>query len=308
MKFTGLIAATFTPFSENGEIEISAIPLIVERLIEQKITGIYVCGSTGEGHSLSVRDRKRVTEAYIKAVEGRMKIIVNVGHNSISDACELTVHAKEMNVNAISAAPPVYYKIRTERQLITIFQKITQYAPELPFYYYHIPAMTGMKFDMAEFLRLSALYLPSMEGIKFTSPHIDEFQSCLSQSQGKYQILYGMDEMLLSGLAVGADCLIGSTYNFMAPLYYEIINKFNNGDLPAAAKLQLEAVTIIKTFLKYDSLPAQKAIMKMVGLDCGSVGLPLIELQPNEKEQLEKDLRQTTLFKWAGLEASSRIL
>src|SRR5690606_38177950 len=113
-------------------------------LVAHKITGIYVCGSTGEGHSLSVIDRKRVTEAYSKAVEGRMKLIVNVGHNSIADACELTVHAREIKADAISAAPPVYYKLRSEQQLIRVFQKITQSAPDIPFYYYHIPAMTGM--------------------------------------------------------------------------------------------------------------------------------------------------------------------
>lgn len=301
MKFTGLIAATFTPLTKDGIIDVSAIPPIVERLVAHKITGIYVCGSTGEGHSLSVADRKRVTEAYKAAVNGRMKLIVNVGHNSITDACELTVHAAKIKADAISAAPPVYYKLQSENQLIRFFQKITANAPGIPFYYYHIPALTGMKFDMETFLTLSGQHLPSMEGIKFTSPYINEFQSCLNLSQGKYQILYGMDEMLLSGIAVGADCMIGSTYNFMAPLYHQIIEKFNQGDTASAAKLQLEAVTIIKTFLKYDSLPAQKAIMKMVGVDCGAVSLPLLDLLPEEKVQLENELRQTSLFSWAGL-------
>src|SRR5690606_23789963 len=165
--------------------------------------------------------------------------------------------------------------------------------------YYHIPAMTGFKFDMEEFLNLSANRLPSLQGIKFTSPNIHEYQSCLNLSNGKYQILYGMDEMLLSGMAAGAECMIGSTYNFMAPLYHEIMANFRNGDIKSAAQLQLEAVKIIKTFLMYDSLPAQKAIMGMVGVDCGPVGLPLINLKPQEVENLKEALKQTTLFRWS---------
>src|SRR5690554_4559023 len=261
MKFTGLIAATFTPMSITGSIDPAPIPAIVERLIKHGITGIYICGSTGEGHSLSIEDRKKVVEHFNEAVDGRMQIIINVGHNSIADACELARHAKAMKADAISAAPPVYYKLRSEEQLIRTFEKITAEAPEIPFYYYHIPAMTGFKFDMEKFLRLSSDRLPSLQGIKFTSPDIHEYQSCLNLSDGKYQILYGMDEMLLSGLTAGAECVIGSTYNFMAPLYHEILTHFKHGDLQSAARYQLEAVQIIKTFLEYDSLPAQKAIM-----------------------------------------------
>lgn len=302
MKFKGLIAATFTPMHADGKINVSAIPLIVERLIAHKISGIYICGSTGEGHSLSVADRKKITESYSEAVDGRIKIIINVGHNSIEDACELARHANMIQADAISAAPPVYYRLRSEDQLIKTFEKITQAAPKLPFYYYHIPGLTGFKFDMEEFLRLSSQRLPSLCGIKFTSPDIHEYQSCLNMSGGKYQILYGMDEMLLSGLAAGAECVIGSTYNFMAPLYHEIMNDFKNGDLKSAAQHQLEAVKIIKTFLKYDSLPAQKAIMKMVGADCGPVGLPLINLKPEEERKLKEELENSTLFQWSAVE------
>ncbi len=301
MKFTGLIAATFTPMTTTGSIDPAPIPAIVERLIKHGITGIYICGSTGEGHSLSIEDRKRVVEHYNDAVNGRIQIIINVGHNSIADACELARHAKAMKADAISAAPPVYYKLRSEEQLIRTFEKITAEAPETPFYYYHIPAMTGFKFNMEKFLRLSSDRLPSLQGIKFTSPDIHEYQSCLNLSDGRYQILYGMDEMLLSGLAAGAECMIGSTYNFMAPLYHEVLKSFKNGDLKSAARYQLQAVEIIKTFLKYDSLPAQKAIMGMVGVDCGPVALPLIPLNPEQTMDLKNALEKTSLFQWSAV-------
>ena len=300
MKLKGLITATFTPLTENGEVNFSVIPKMVERLVEQKIAGIYVCGSTGEGHSLSTADRKRISEKFTKEVDGRMKIIVNVGHNSISDACDLARHAQSISADAISAAPPVYYKIRSEDQLIKTFEKIVSEVPDMPFYYYHIPSLTGFDFDMEKFLRMSSGRLPSLCGIKFTSADIDGYQHSLNLSKEKYQILYGKDEMLLSGLAVGAEAVVGSTYNFMAPLYHALIEEFKKGNFEVAAEYQLESVKIVKAFSKYDPFPAQKAMMKMVGIDCGPVSLPLVSLTPKEEKDLKQELEKTTFFKWAS--------
>lgn len=299
MRLDGLIAATFTPLKEDETVNLQAIPPMVEHLVRQNISGIYICGSTGEGHSLSTSDRKEIVEAFTSAVNSRMKIIVNVGHNSTSESCDLARHADSLNVDAISAAPPVYYKIQSESQLVRTFERITAAAPELPFYYYHIPALTGFNFDMEKFLDEGSEKLPSLCGIKFTSSEIDEYQNCVNQSKEKYQILYGKDEMLLSGLIAGAESMIGSTYNFIAPLYHAIIREFNAGNFEQAAAYQLEAVKIVKAFLKFDSLPAQKAMMRMVGIDCGPVALPLVSLTEHEEQQLREELEKTTFFKWA---------
>ena len=299
MRLEGLVAATFTPFDKHGKVELPAIQPMVDRLISNMISGIYICGSTGEGHSLTIAERKMLAETFVKAVNGRITTIVNVGHNCLEDACELTRHAESIGANAVSAAPPVYYKITSELQLIKVLGKITEAAPRLPFYYYHIPAITRVDVDIARFLDLSLKMLPSLHGIKFTSPHIHEFQCCLEQFDGKYQVLFGLDEMLLSGLVAGAQCMIGSTYNFMPGIYHEIIAHFRNGNLQSAKELQHKAVTVINTFLKFSSLPAQKSIMRMIGMDCGRVRLPLIDLTDDEERALKDTLAATGFFRWA---------
>lgn len=299
MQVEGLIAATFTPFDKDGKIELSVIKPIVDRLAANMISGIYIGGSTGEGHSLTVAERKILAESFVRAANGRIKAIVNVGHNCLEDACELTRHAMSIGADAVSAAPPMYYKITSELQLIKVLRKITEAAPDLPFFYYHIPAITKIELNMPEFLRLSGTALPSLQGIKFTSSHIHEFQQCREQNDGKYQILFGLDEMMLSGLAAGADCMIGSTYNFMPGIYLEIIENFKNGNLQVARKLQHEAVNVINAFLKFSPLPAQKSIMRMVGMDCGPVRLPLIDLTTDEERKLKDELVTTGFFNWA---------
>lgn len=304
MRLKGLIAATFTPFDAQGKINLAAIPVMVDRLVANKIAGIYVCGSTGEGHSLTVPERKALAGSFHSANAGRMKTIINVGHNALEDACDLAKHAAAIGADAISAAPPTYYKIGSEAQLVKVLAKITSAAPNIPFYYYHIPAITRTELDMGEFLRMSIDALPSLHGIKFTSPNIHEYQRCLEQSEGKHQILFGLDEMMLSALGVGASCMIGSTYNFMPGLYHGVMENFNNGNYDAARAFQYKAVQVINAFLKFSSIPAQKSIMRMIGMDCGPVRLPLQDLTADEQLRLEADLAKFDLQKWvAGAKA-----
>ncbi len=91
---------------------------------------------------------------------------------------------------------------------------IASAAPSLPFYYYHLPVLTGVAMDMVEFLRLGEETIPNLAGIKYTAHTQHEFQACLNYKNGKFDVLYGYDEMLLGALMVGAKGAIGSTLHF----------------------------------------------------------------------------------------------
>jgi N-acetylneuraminate lyase len=177
--------------------------------------------------------------------------------------------------------------------------EIASGAPELPFYFYNIPGLTGISLDMVEFLKRAGELLPTLAGIKYTTPLIHEYQACHNFNNKQFDILYGTDEMLLSALAVGAKGYIGSTYNFAAPLYLRLINAFEKGDLATAQSLQLKSVEVVRIINKYGGLAAQKAIMKLSGMDCGPVRLPLKYLDPEKMKSLEKDLRTIGFFDWA---------
>ena len=106
MKLTGLIAATYTPFREDGSVNLDLIPAMIDYMIESGVSGFYVCGSTGEGESMSVEERKQVAQASVSATKGRLPVVVQVGHNSVESACELARHAAEVGADAISTLPP----------------------------------------------------------------------------------------------------------------------------------------------------------------------------------------------------------
>jgi N-acetylneuraminate lyase len=295
-KIVGMVAASFTPMDESGNLDLEKVPRLIDHLIKQGVGGVYVCGSTGEGPSLTGAERREVAEAFVDASRKKVPILMHVGHNSIKEARELAAHAQKIGADYISSVAPSYFKINSVTALVNCLAEIAGGAPELPFYYYHIPRLTGLSIDMTAFLKYAEKSIPSFAGIKFTSPEIHEYQACLNSVDEKYDMLYGMDEMLLSALVVGAKGYIGSTYNFLAPLYRQLKESFDRGDLQRARALQLQSVAIVRIIIKYGGLAAQKVMMKLSGIDCGDVRYPLQHLTLEDEKSLEKELSKAGFF------------
>lgn len=296
----GLISAPFTPLREDGSLHLDRIPAVVEMLVNNGVKGMFVCGSTGEGPSLTTEERKTVAEAFVKAAAKRLLVFVHVGHNSIEEARQLAAHAQKIGADYVSATPPTYFKIQTVDMLINCLAHIASGAPELPLFYYNIPGLTGISLDMVSLLEKAGEKLPTLAGIKYTAPVIHDYQACLHAAGSRYDILYGTDEMLLSALATGAKGFIGSTYNFVARIYHELIDAFNRGDMEKAQQCQLLSVEMVRVIVRYGGLRAQKAMMQLTGTDCGPVRLPMQLLDKEEYRALEKDLRQIGFFEWAN--------
>jgi N-acetylneuraminate lyase len=301
MKYhiSGLVPAVFTPMNSDGSLNVDFIPPVTNRLITQGIGGVYVCGSTGEGPSLTKEERTIVTEAYIEAVAGRVPVIVQVGHNSLRSAGELAAHAQKAGADAISAVPPSYFRPNSLDVLIDSLAEITSQASELPFYYYNIPSLSRVNFDIVRMLELSEERLPSLVGIKYSALTLYEFQACLAVDSGRYNMLFGSDEMLLSGLATGAHGAVGSTYNFAAPVYNQVIDAFQRGDIDSAREWQSRAVQMVLLINQYGGNPAIKAMMKLIDLDCGPVRLPQKMLTEVEIDGLRRDMEGIGFFEWA---------
>ena len=292
----GLIAASFTPFNEDGSINFEMIPEVVDKLIADGLKGIFVCGSNGEGPNMTTRERMQVAEAFIKAAGKRILIIVHVGHSCIEDAKKLAAHAAEHGADAVSAVAAFYFKPVSVKNLADCMAGIAGAAPSIPFYYYHIPHLTGVGMDMIEFLKIAEPMIPNLAGIKYTATTLQEYQSCLNYEDGRFDILFGLDEMLLPALSVGARAAIGSTYTFAAPLYLKTIELFNRGDIEAAQANHNFLVDMVRVLVKYPPIPGQKAIMKMLGWDFGPSRLPLTTLDQKSYDKFHSELLELGFF------------
>ena len=295
-KINGLLAAAFTAYHADGSVNLDYIPKLVEHLIGQGITGLFVCGTNGEGLSLSISERKAIAEKYQQAVNKRIKIIVHVGHSSLEEAKSLAAHAQAIGADAISSVCAFYFKPANEDLLISSLGKIAQAAPELPFYYYHIPHITGVNISLGSFIPRMAKQVPNFAGVKFTSAAIHEYQDGIQICGDNFDMLYGFDELLLPALSVGAAGAIGSTYNYAAPIYLQVMKLFAEQNIKAAQNLQYEAIKMIKLIIKYGPIPAQRAIMEMIGFAMGDARLPLGNLSSSQKKDLQGELEAIGFF------------
>jgi N-acetylneuraminate lyase len=299
-RLSGLIAATFTPMQPDGSLHLAMANPIVEHLIRTGISGLYVCGSTGEGPLLTSDERKATAAAYVEAAAGRLPVVVQVGHSSVVEARQLATHAQQIGATAISAVAPYYFKPGSVDVLADCLAEIAAGAPKLPFYYYHIPLLTGVSFEMLELLGKVSAKVPTFAGIKYTAATVDEYQALLTAEDGRFDILFGRDEMFLSGLAVGAKGAVGSTFNFAAPLYRRLAAALERGDVVEARRCQGLSVAMIRVIVNHYRFHAGlKATMSLLGLDCGPNRLPNSPLKPAEVADMRRELEEIGFFEWA---------
>lgn len=299
-SLTGLIAAPHTPFRADGSVALELIPRQAQLLAHNRVSGAFICGTTGEGASLTSAERRQIVEAWVKAKSASLSVIVHVGHLSLGEACEFARHAQETGADAIATIAPSFFRPARTADLVAWCAKVAAAAPKLPFYYYHMPAMTGVTISAGDFLAGVNGQIPTLAGVKFTHENLMDFGRSAEFQAGKYNLLFGRDEILLSGLALGARGAVGSTYNFAAPLYHRIIDAFNRGDLAAARRDQSRAMEFIEVLGQHGGLSAGKTAMKLIGLDCGPVRLPLREVTAAEERSLREGLERVGFFDYCS--------
>lgn len=304
-KLTGLIAAPFTAMNADGSLNLAMIERQANLLVENKVNGAFICGTTGEGMSLSMDERLQVAEKWAAVAPHNLRVIVHVGHHTISESQTLAAHAERIGASAFATVGPTFFRATNVEQLVNFCAQVASGAPGLPFYYYHMPAMTGADLPMHDFLKIAGERIPNLAGIKFTHENLMDYSRCINFEEGRYNILFGRDEILLAALAMGATGAVGSTYNYMAPIYHRVMEAFNANDLETARSLQLMAIQIIAVMNRRGGLAAGKAMMKMIGYDCGPVRAPLQNLSPEALESLTRELKAVG-FPLALLPAVSR--
>ena len=303
-KTNGLIAAPFTPMHEDGRMNLSVIPGYAEHLERFGVKGVFIGGTTGEGIALSLQERMDLCESWVAVAGTGLRVIVHVGHNSLEASRRLAAHAEQAGAQAIAGLPPFFFRPSGLGPLVEWCRQVATAAPGLPYYYYHIPSMTGVRANMVDFLAEAASQIPTLAGIKFTHEDIPEFAACVQAAGERFDLLFGRDELLLSALKVGARGAVGSTYNFAAPLYHRILAEAA-ADPAEASRLQAIAVQMIQAFLDCGANPlaAMKAHMKRLGVDCGPARLPLDNLSAAQTVRLEAALVASGLYDWAPVEA-----
>ena len=288
----GLICAPFTAFDELGNVDLGKVAEQARFYKNNGVSGVFACGTTGEGSSLTMPEKKALFEEWSKQRDGGFAVIGFLGGTSVGDCIELARHAQSVGLDAVAMTAPYYQRPATVKDLALTIAQVASAVPEMPFYFYHIPVLTKVAFPMIRLLEEVDSLVPNFAGIKYTDENMMDFQLCLEFKNRKYNIMWGRDEMLLEALSIGADAFIGSTYGYMAPLYHAITEAFQAGDIKMAAALQFEAVRLITLLDKYGS-GTGKAFMRAAGLDLGPCRRPLNTLEGERYQAFLQELPAT---------------
>jgi N-acetylneuraminate lyase len=298
-----ILPAVFTPFHEDVSIDYRQVNSLYQHCINSGFGGVFLNGTTGECMSLHAEERKKLLEAWVscrtKNNRPEFKIFVHVGSNNLYEAAALAEHAQAKRADAIAMVPTFYFRPKTLEDLIDQCRYVAAAAPELAFYYYNIPGMTGVNFPLPAFLKAAVRGIATFSGLKNSHHDLLDYQQCLQMAKKKYSLYSGTDELFMMAYVAGNRNYVGSTYNFMSEFYWRLLDAYHACDLQTLTSLQEEASSIYTILNDYNSLIAGKEIMNHLGIPCGPVRKPLKNLTAAEKERLIRRLQQTSFFEFA---------
>ncbi len=300
-KINGYIAAPFTPMHPNGDINYDLISEYAEFLLRAGLDGVFVNGSTGEGALLTKDERMLTAEKWIEASNGRLKVIVHSGGTNVREQQELAAHAEKSGAYAVAAMAPAFLAPKRTEELVEYCKVIASAALSLPFYYYHIPPLNNFRLSVIDFLKAADGVIPNLAGVKFTDNDIFEFERCRYVAGGKYEMLWGYDEMFLDALAYGNVSGVGGTYNHCFSLYKDMKAAYAVKDMEKCRELQHQSHQFCEILGKYrGNIMAGKRMMKFLGLDMGPNRIPLQTITEVEEKQVKKELEEIGFFDYCN--------
>lgn len=297
-KIIGLIDAPFTPFHENGDLNLEPIEKYAAMLQKNGLQGVFINGSSGEGYMLTTDERMQLAERWLKVAPQGFKVIVHVGSCCLRESQKLAAHAQEIGAWGIGSMAPPFPKIGRIEELVKYCEAIANSAPDLPFYYYHIPAFNGAFLPMLELLKAVDGRISNFAGIKYTFESLYEYNQCRLYKNGKYDMLHGQDETILPSLAQGgAQGGIGGTTNYNGRELVGIIEAWKKSDIETAREKQNFSQEVINVICRYrGNIVGGKRIMKLLGFDLGPNRVPFQNMTNEEEQQMKKELEAINFF------------
>lgn len=247
LQFKGLMAPVFTPFDEKNQVVYDIVDSYASFMKSKGIEAVLVNGTSGEGMSLTLDERKKITEKWHEACKKHdILLMVQIGGCPFVEVVELAKQAEELKLDGVLCLPELYFKPKTVAKLVEYFKDISTNSPSIPLYYYHIPMFTQVELPMAEFMASAKREIPSFAGIKYTSGDLEKGLLCLPEGQ----VFLGADTILVGGVALGFESAIMTTLNIKPEWSIEIVNLMKAGEVEKARKIQLKLNGFIQSTLK----------------------------------------------------------
>lgn len=289
IKFEGIIPAFLTPLCEdNKTVNVQEAKKLLDLQLEQGADGFYILGGTGEGLLMGREQREILCEAAVEHVAKRKPVINHIASLNFHEAIELAKHAEKAGVDAISAVPPSIFAYNDD-EIFAYYKRLAE-AVSIPLIIYYQPACQK---NMSAKLIARIFEIDNVTGVKWSDPNFFEMMKLKDMTGGEMNIINGPDELLISGLAAGADAGIGTTYNVMVPAYKKIYEYFKKGELDKAREMQFKVNKVIALLIRYNLMTAVKETTSLLGIEVGDAQFPRQPRDPQRMAEYRKELLAT---------------
>lgn len=291
--FTGSCPALVTPFDQNNIINYDAFGRLIDAQIDAGVDAVCVCGTTGESATMSIREHIAAVEFCVKRVDHRVKVIAGAGSNDTSAAVYLSQHAQDSGADALLHVTP-YYNKASQTGLIKHYEYIADRV-ELPIILYNVPGRTGVSFTAETYKILSEN--PKINGVKEASGNFSLLAHTRFLCGDDFYIWSGNDDQVVPMMALGAKGVISVASNIVPEVMAEMTHLCLDNDFAAASQLQIRYMDLIDAlFTEVNPIPI-KAAMNLLGMDAGSLRLPLCDISDKNLDTLRRAMERAGLLK-----------
>lgn len=293
IKVEGIIPAMLTPFTDKGEIDIDGIRETVDFLIENGVSEIMCLGSTGEAATLTREECIKVTEATVKAISGRVRVMAGTGATSTKEVIERTKEAKSAGADSVMIVTP-FYEIPTQEGLYRHYATIAE-TVDIPIVLYNIPPHTHVEIEPQTLARLAEI--DNIVALKDSSGNLSYFAEAMRLVGDKISVLTGGDDITLPCFALGCHGAILALCNIAPRMVVDLYQAVQQKEMAKAEKLFYQLLPIARAISVPENFPAPlKEAVRMLGRPAGLTRGPILAVSEPEKEAIRKALKIANLI------------
>nr|MDH3099575.1 4-hydroxy-tetrahydrodipicolinate synthase [Bacillus velezensis] len=282
MNVGNISTAMITPFDSKGNVDFQKLSTLIDYLLKNGTDSLVVAGTTGESPTLSTEEKIALFEFTVKEVNGRVPVIAGTGSNNTKDSIKLTKKAEEAGVDCVMLVTP-YYNKPSQEGMYRHFKAIAE-ETSLPVMLYNVPGRTVASLAPETAIRLAEI--PNISAIKEASGDLDAITKIIAETPEDFYVYSGDDGLTLPILAVGGRGVVSVASHIVGSDMRQMIKNYTNGQTATAALIHQKLLPIMKELFKAPNPAPVKTALQLKGLDVGSVRLPLIPLNEDERLSL----------------------
>ncbi|MGG4542863.1 4-hydroxy-tetrahydrodipicolinate synthase [Bacillus velezensis] len=282
MNVGNISTAMITPFDSKGNVDFQKLSTLIDYLLKNGTDSLVVAGTTGESPTLSTEEKIALFEFTVKEVNGRVPVIAGTGSNNTKDSIKLTKKAEEAGVDCVMLVTP-YYNKPSQEGMYRHFKAIAE-ETSLPVMLYNVPGRTVASLAPETAIRLAEI--PNISAIKEASGDLDAITKIIAETPEDFYVYSGDDGLTLPILAVGGRGVVSVASHIVGSDMQQMIKNYTNGQTATAALIHQKLLPIMMELFKAPNPAPVKTALQLKGLDVGSVRLPLIPLNEDERLSL----------------------